>query len=456
MLPKLTISHILDFPSMRGSYIVAGHKGIARRVKRIDILDLPYPEVCKYLEPGELMLTSFWNSRYELDKRIGLVRAMVEKGCAGLGIMPSICLGSIDKELINIGNSEDFPIIYLPETTRWSDIILDFGRSLGENTPKNKADFQCRNITQIIPNILEARRRLFADHNINLFLKHIYSTFGLTMVVKVDKQIFTTGKSHLLKELRNHIMSLLISLPEVIDGDSKIILYKLNDPYLAHIRLSTSLKWITVFEENKLEKLDTFLSVQSLLIEAIEAISNGYSCKDTTLKQLNLAVKERKQNVLQMFICIMRLSVHNLRKCIDYFNRMSIQLIRILPNNTMIIGIPGDSEDDYSIYHVYRSLLSVFSPSLFIFSSRPYYGEHLEAQVTLSSLLLTYLPAIDGIYEIDELLLLYAMYYLPYHIKETYYTQFQEYINANKIDPDAAVSLRLYLILRSGQVPFFL
>ena len=73
-----TVDALARLPSLLNSYVVAGEKGLSRTVERIDILETPYPEIVQYLEPGEFMFTTFWNSQDNKSARINLVKSMIE------------------------------------------------------------------------------------------------------------------------------------------------------------------------------------------------------------------------------------------------------------------------------------------------------------------------------------------------------------------------------------------
>lgn len=133
-----TIKDLLDLKSMRSTYLITGISSVNRVISRLDILDTPYPEVVKFLEKDEFMFTTFWNSKNDKNSRIGLVESMIEKKCAGLGIMPELYLGSeIDSEIIEMAKKHDFPILHISKESRWSEIIKEFYR-LENVTNKNE------------------------------------------------------------------------------------------------------------------------------------------------------------------------------------------------------------------------------------------------------------------------------------------------------------------------------
>ena len=105
-----TVSSLLKVPSLAHSFLAAGKNGVHRKIDRIDVLEHPWPEVEEYLLPSIFFLTSFWSSKHNKNARINLIKAMIEHGCSGIGIMPSLHLNKmVDPEIIEFGNQYDFP-----------------------------------------------------------------------------------------------------------------------------------------------------------------------------------------------------------------------------------------------------------------------------------------------------------------------------------------------------------
>ena len=84
----LKVVDLLKMPSFGQSYIVAGHDGMFNIVKKLEIMEEPYPAVLEFLVPYEFVLTNFWSMKSNKEGRLSLVKCMIEKRCSGLGIMP--------------------------------------------------------------------------------------------------------------------------------------------------------------------------------------------------------------------------------------------------------------------------------------------------------------------------------------------------------------------------------
>jgi len=59
----LKIVDLLKIPSLDKSYIVAGHNGIFNIIKKLEIMEEPYPSVLEFLLPNGFLLTNFWSMK---------------------------------------------------------------------------------------------------------------------------------------------------------------------------------------------------------------------------------------------------------------------------------------------------------------------------------------------------------------------------------------------------------
>lgn len=185
------VKYLFSLPSMKSSFFVAGEEGQNRIIKRIDILETPAPEVNQYLEKNEFIFTSFWNSKDNKYARINLVKSMIEQGCAGIGIMPHFYLNDkIDDEIIQLGNQFNFPIIYVNETVRWSDIIQEFY--------ENKTDKFYDNFDFSL--MVDSLSELKDKKDIGAFCNHFSEALKMPITIQINSDHYES--SQMTKEER--------------------------------------------------------------------------------------------------------------------------------------------------------------------------------------------------------------------------------------------------------------
>src|SRR5699024_11033083 len=101
--------------------VVAGHKGMSRIVENITIMEVP--EIVQWLKGRELILTSLFAIKDDLEARNMLVQRLHSAGASGLAIKPSQFVESIPIEIIDSANKLGFPVIEIPDDVKYLDIL---------------------------------------------------------------------------------------------------------------------------------------------------------------------------------------------------------------------------------------------------------------------------------------------------------------------------------------------
>ena len=118
---------LLKLPSLKEGYIAAGGGGIYNVIRRFEILEETYPSVVRFLDEGIFYVTTFWSLADDKESRIHLIEEMIEHHCAGIGIMPEVYLNNeICPEILELANKKNFPIIYIPSSVRWGDLLAEY------------------------------------------------------------------------------------------------------------------------------------------------------------------------------------------------------------------------------------------------------------------------------------------------------------------------------------------
>lgn len=101
--------------------VVAGHEGLHRRIDSITVLEVL--EVAKWVKGNELILTSLYAVKDDVDAQQTLIERLHASGATGLAIKPSHFVNEISEEIITTGNRLNFPIIEIPEHIKYLDIM---------------------------------------------------------------------------------------------------------------------------------------------------------------------------------------------------------------------------------------------------------------------------------------------------------------------------------------------
>lgn len=112
------VMNIFPFSEAR---LVAGYKGINRRVSTANIQEVPYVE--RWLKGGEILFTSGYAFK-STDSGCRMMERLNEVGIAALAIKPGQYLNRIPLEMINLSNEIGLPLFELPPDLPYMDCII--------------------------------------------------------------------------------------------------------------------------------------------------------------------------------------------------------------------------------------------------------------------------------------------------------------------------------------------
>ncbi len=118
---SITIRDILNTPQFIEFKVLAGERGLDRMVKAITILDAPDPFL--WAKGGEIVLTSGYILKINIDKFPDIIRNLHKSGVAGLLIKLKRFFDELPDEVIDIANELNFPIIEVPMHMAFIEVI---------------------------------------------------------------------------------------------------------------------------------------------------------------------------------------------------------------------------------------------------------------------------------------------------------------------------------------------
>jgi PucR family transcriptional regulator, purine catabolism regulatory protein len=116
----LTVADALQLEVFYGSEVVAGHKGLNRRVEWVH--NVGVPDAPHWLNGGELVLTTAINLPQPQSEQEDYLRAMIDKNVAGLCIAVGRYIDHIPDYLCVVAESFDFPLVAIPYQARFVDL----------------------------------------------------------------------------------------------------------------------------------------------------------------------------------------------------------------------------------------------------------------------------------------------------------------------------------------------
>ena len=117
----MKLSELMNLPIFSGTRLVSGAQGLNREVNTVNMMDAP--DIIHFLKQNELLVTTAFHFKEDLNSLLSLIIAMEKQNCSGLGIKTKRFLQEIPEEAITLANSLHFPLLELPIETSLGDIV---------------------------------------------------------------------------------------------------------------------------------------------------------------------------------------------------------------------------------------------------------------------------------------------------------------------------------------------
>jgi purine catabolism regulator len=133
----VTVAELLHLDSMRGTTVLAGERGLERRVGGVNVMEVP--DVADWVKPRELLVTTGFplvsgTGPGHVDTLPALVRELHARGLAGLGIKLGRYVDALDPEVLALADELDFPVLALPMSMAFDDLLQQTYARLNEVT----------------------------------------------------------------------------------------------------------------------------------------------------------------------------------------------------------------------------------------------------------------------------------------------------------------------------------
>lgn len=120
-LNDVTVRDIINIPYLKGFKVLSGGNGLNKKVTTITVLDSPDP--FKWSKGGEIVLTSGYIFNIHPEQFLSLVTKLYETGMTALFIKTERYIKKVPEEILDFSNEVGLPIIEVPITYAFKDII---------------------------------------------------------------------------------------------------------------------------------------------------------------------------------------------------------------------------------------------------------------------------------------------------------------------------------------------
>lgn len=117
----IAIDDILRLPALANARVVAGHDGLQRQVRAVNVMEVP--DILAWVQPDELLLTTAYPLRHDPVALDALIPRLAERGLAGIAIKPARYIEAIPAGMIEAADRLAFPLIELPVAAAFNEII---------------------------------------------------------------------------------------------------------------------------------------------------------------------------------------------------------------------------------------------------------------------------------------------------------------------------------------------
>jgi PucR family transcriptional regulator, purine catabolism regulatory protein len=112
---------LLNLSVFHGTKLLGGKHGTVREVNTVNMMDAP--DIIHFLKKDELLVTTAFHFKDDLQALLMLIKEMEKQGCAGLGIKTKRFLQEIPRDVITLANQLNIPLLELPVDTSLGDIV---------------------------------------------------------------------------------------------------------------------------------------------------------------------------------------------------------------------------------------------------------------------------------------------------------------------------------------------
>lgn len=103
--------------------VISGRGGLNKRITNVNVMEVP--DVNQWLRNGDLLLTTGYSIKDDLNAQHHLIPSLARKGVCALAFKTKRYIHEIPDRMIQLSNEYDFPILELSQTSSYSQTISE-------------------------------------------------------------------------------------------------------------------------------------------------------------------------------------------------------------------------------------------------------------------------------------------------------------------------------------------
>ncbi len=119
----VTIAQILQLEVLKEARLLAGTAGLDRKVTSVTVGEVP--DIADWLSGGEMVLSTMYAVRGDLERQREFCRRVMMAGAAALFVKTTRFVENVPADVIALAEKRKFPIIEVPQGLRWTRLMQD-------------------------------------------------------------------------------------------------------------------------------------------------------------------------------------------------------------------------------------------------------------------------------------------------------------------------------------------
>ena len=119
----VTVGQILELPVLKEARLLAGEDGLDRKVSSVTVGEVP--DIADWLSGGELVLSTMFAVKGDLDRQREFCRRVMMAGAAALFVKTTRFVENVPADVIDLARKRKFPIVEVPQSLRWTRLMQD-------------------------------------------------------------------------------------------------------------------------------------------------------------------------------------------------------------------------------------------------------------------------------------------------------------------------------------------
>lgn len=119
----VTVGQILGLGVLKDARLLAGRDGLDRPVTSVTVGEVP--DIADWLSGGEMVLSTMFAVRGDLELQREFCRRVMLAGAAALFVKTTRFVENMPQDIIDLADKRGFPIVEVPQNLRWTRLMQD-------------------------------------------------------------------------------------------------------------------------------------------------------------------------------------------------------------------------------------------------------------------------------------------------------------------------------------------